>query len=61
MTQDFVDEYFVSDKWVSHGTYALVVRDPMDQENEMAGEYQILIGKEFYYSPEEFLESIIEE
>ena len=61
LIQDDVDDYLVMSTWVCYGTYALVIRDPFDQDNEMSGEYQILIGKDFYYCDEDAIESITEE
>ena len=61
LIQDDVNDFVVESYFVAYDVHALIVRLPTDPENEFYGEYEILIGKEFYYSPEEFLEFATEE
>ena len=61
LIQDNVNDFLVESYFVTSGVHALVVRLPTDPDNEFYGEYEILIGKELYYSPEDFLELATEE
>ena len=54
--QENVDTYDVREELISYGTCAIVIRNPEDEENEMYGEYQILIDNKFYYCSEDWLE-----
>ena len=59
--QDNVNEFQVDDYFVAFGTHALIIRLPTDADNEFYGDYELLIGKDCFYSPEDLLESINEE
>jgi hypothetical protein len=54
--QENIDTFEVREEFISYGTYAIVIRNPDDEDNEMYGEYQILIDDKFYYCPEDWLE-----
>lgn len=61
LKQDNVNDFLVESFFVTSGVHALVVRLPTDPNNEFYGEYEILIGKELFYSPEDCLEPVTEE
>lgn len=54
--QENVDTYDLKEEFILYGTHAIVIRNPEDEENEMYGEYQILINDKFYYCSEDWLE-----